>query len=163
MEFLRKRVRRSSLRRIRPRHPVVAVAIWAAGCGVLAGPQPQLAGEILQISSELTRSGTQTTVIARFTNASDRDLFLRLCGGVIHVGAEHLAEGQWQFYSRFACITGAGGDNPGQVRVSQGVEVSRVFDHTAEGTFRLIVRYGETPDRPVEYQAVTVPFELDRN
>jgi hypothetical protein len=86
-----------------------------------------------------------------------------LCGAVIHVGAEHLAEGQWQPYSGFGCVTAADVNSPGEVRAGESVEVSRIFDHTAAGTFRLVVHYGETPDGPAEYQAVTVPFELDHN
>ena len=162
MQFCLQLVRRSILQRARPRLAVVVVGMSAVGCGALVGPPPQITGEIVRISSELTRSGTQTTVVARFTNASDRDLFLQLCNDVIHVGAEQIVAGRWEFYSGFQCVTTAGAPNPGMVQAAESVEVSRVFGHTVLGTFRLVVRYGEAPLRAAQYQATTGAFDLAR-
>ena len=138
----------------------LATVMWITGCGLLAGPELRLAGEIIQISSELTRTGTEVTVRARFTNASERDLFLGFCDVAVHVGAQHLVEGQWRLYPGSICVTTAVDRRRGEVSPGESVEVNRIFDHTAVGTFRLVVWFGPEAGRPWEYKAVTESFEL---
>ena len=95
-----------------------------------------------------------------FANASEHDLFLGFCDVAVHVGAQHLVEGQWRLYPGSICVTTAADRGRGKVRPGESVEVNRIFDHTAVGTFRLVVWFGPEAGRPWEYKAVTESFEL---